>query len=162
MSLLAALTSNPTLGGFDRNDFTGDVGFYFQTNKTLYIRSLGRWIDTGNSLTHTLKLWTGPFSVTASVVLNAANFSVNQYAYVALPTPLKVLASTDYYISSAEVAPLDTWWDQAVYTFNTDIASISAAFGHGSMTGVADNQSYVPVNFLYSLTPGGQTSQILG
>lgn len=147
-----ALTSGA--GSSLRNDFTGNVGFAFTPARTLTVSSLGRWVVSGNSQTHTLGIWNGSGTLLGSVTVNCSGATAGQYLYATLSSSISLANGTQYYIASAETSGGDQWYDAFPVTYTTDLAVNFASYGSGSAAplgnGVSGAYAYVPVNFLYS------------
>lgn len=141
-----------------RNDSSDFVGFKVTTgNSPVYVTHLGRWIISGNSGTHTLKVINGAGTVITSGSLNTSGQTAGGYAYISVTTGT-LLANTDYYFFSQEVNGGDQWNDISVVNswtysnthFVTD--SVHAAYMGGSSIYLAAGQVgkvYVPLNFKY-------------
>jgi O-glycosyl hydrolase len=90
--------------GTIRNDFTGWVGLQFTVGYTpITVTDLGRWIVSGNSGAHTLKLVTASSGADVpggSVSLNTSGQTAGAYAYATLSGGVTLSANTAYYVVS--------------------------------------------------------------
>ncbi|HRY51151.1 MAG TPA: hypothetical protein P5186_24135 [Candidatus Paceibacterota bacterium] len=109
--------------------FTGWVGFRFTVGNTpLDVTHLGRWIVSGNSGSHELRLYkvvSGTLTWVASATLNTAGQSPDQSAYVALSSEVRLDANTTCYLFSKEVQNGDYW----VTLYDSEIALKANASG---------------------------------
>ncbi len=87
-----------------RNNFTGWVGFRLQTGDTpVIVSALSRWVYSGNSGSHTVKLVTASTGTDlsgGSVTVNTSGASTNRFLYANLASPITLAANTAYYGSS--------------------------------------------------------------
>jgi hypothetical protein len=135
-----------------RNDFTGYVGFSFTPATNFTINQLGRWVVSGNSQTHILKLTdaaTGTDLPGGSVTVNTSGATTGAYLYGTLGTPVTLHSGHQYYMTSQETNGGDQFYDLGTVTPTAGTATLnSGAFNNGSWgTLGTSNQSYGPVNF---------------
>jgi RHS repeat-associated protein len=149
------LVASVTLSG-PRNNWSGWVGLRLQVGATpLVVNSLGRWVLSGNTGAHTVKLvrTDGTDVPGASVSVSTAGAPAGQFKYVNLSQPVTLAANTTYYLVSQEVSGGDYWYDCATTVIPTGDASFTAAMyaASGSTTylvGAGNNRSYGPVNLM--------------
>lgn len=131
-----------------RNDFSGEVGFGFTVGASnITVTDLGRWVVSGNSGSHNLRITDGAVNlVTASV--NTAGQPVG-YLYTPC-TPTVLLAGVTYYLFSTEVNTGDQWYNEGVVT-STAVATILGSYYifPGITLSTAGSYTFVPVNFKY-------------
>jgi hypothetical protein len=152
----AFIRSGPAAGAVLRNDYSGFVGTQFTVGGTpLQVSQLGRWVVSGNTGTHTIKLVQNNFIDVpgASVSLNLTSEPAGQYAYAALASPVTLSANTSYYLVTQESAGGDQWYDYSTVTTDPAGTLAGPAFqqsnGAYSTLGVASS-SFGPPNFLFS------------
>jgi hypothetical protein len=144
-----------------RNNFTGMVGAAITVGSSpLTITDLGRYVETGNTGTHTVGVYkVSDGSLVAQTTLNLATTRPDStgFAYAPLSTSVTLPAGGVYYVVSSETSGGDTWegWPSFPTLTHTSAASISGAvWQNGSSlttgaTGAGANQAYVPVSFKY-------------
>ena len=140
-----------------RNDFSGWVGFRFQVGNTETIAThLGRWVLSGNTGTHTIKLvQSDGVDVGGGSVTVTASGTAGQYVYAPLSTKVALAANAAYYLVSQEAQGGDRWYNSSdclltlsgvatlpgpVWTYNGPPTYYWAA---------SSNASYVPVGMKY-------------
>jgi len=150
-------------GAVLRNDFSGWVGFRFQVGSAgLTVTDLGRWVVSGNSGTHSVKLvQDNGTDVPGALATVSASGTSGQFGYSSLSSPVSLAANTSYYLVSQEVAGGDRWYNHPdCHLTLSGVASFSGpAWTYNSPTyywwvTLAD-QSYVPVSLKYSTGPSG-------
>ena len=108
---IASNATSTTLGTLITPTGALDVGYKFTvgaSNVVLY--SLGRYVTTGNSGTHTLRLVGSTGTVTiASAVINTSGATAGTYVYASVG-PILLSAGNTYYIVSDESS--DQYYDQ--------------------------------------------------
>ncbi len=135
-----------------RNNYSDFVGFAFYVGASnITVTSLGRWITSGNTGSHTIKIIdyaTGATVVSAS--LNTSGITAGAYGYVAC-TPTVLSATVRYAILSLEVNGGDFWGDEASITVTSAINTVRSAYLSGSnlASSTIQDVSYVPLNFKY-------------
>lgn len=157
---LAWVTSQ-TLSTTIRSNFQGWLGAKITVGSTpIAIRELGRWVISGNSGTHTVKVVDATTNLDvpdASVSIATAGAPVG-FAYAPLANPVMLAANASYYIVSQEVSGGDQWYEgNSTLTCNTSIAAVNQAVyssnGTTFTTAYSANNSYIPVAFKYSFAP---------
>jgi hypothetical protein len=157
--------------GTPRNNFTGSVGFRFlaPASSLPTVTSLGRWVISGNSASHTVYLCDlgtagTAFSIVSSVSVNTSGAPAAAYLYSSV-TPYVLLASHYYALLSDEVNGGDQWYDDGgtVITLDATIGSAQVSGSNGNVPPTAFGintfgNSYVPPNLLVS-TPSTFVSQ---
>lgn len=147
-----------TLAAGVQNNYNGWLGLRFTVGSSpLTVSELGRWVRSGNTGTHTVKLVdaaTGLDVAGASVSLVTAGAPAGAFAYAPLAQPVVLPANTSYYLVSQEPSGGDYYYGSATVLQHAANATIdSAAFGPGSPTGwrvySTAGHSYVPVSFKY-------------
>lgn len=153
---VAGVTSNPFLtsgaGSSLRNDYGNYVGFKFTVGASnLVVTSLGRWVVSGNSGTHTLVIRDAGNSTVATASLNTSGLSVG-FNYVSI-TPVTLTAGAVYYCFSLESASGDQWYQDFSITSTADATVNASAYidAGGLNTNTIGTFSYVPTNFKYHL-----------
>jgi RHS repeat-associated protein len=142
------------------------VGFQFTVAGTaLTVTDLGRWVVSGNSGNHEVKLFysDGTPIPNASVTVSTAGKPAGQFAYATLTSPVILAAGTTYAVMSREYGGGDWWHDYA----GTQITLTAAASGawsvwayptpppyYGDLNGAG--KSHGPVGLKY-LTSGSWT-----
>ena len=126
----------------------------------LTVTSLGRFVETGNTRTHTLSIYRPSDGVqVASTTVNLATAPRDPagYAYASLPAPVSLAAGGVYYVVSGETMDGDTWegtYNNFPTLTHTIVATIQGAIYRSGTTwisgGSAVDQSYVPVSFQYA------------
>ncbi|HLG95329.1 MAG TPA: hypothetical protein VKX49_03340, partial [Bryobacteraceae bacterium] len=141
-----------------RNNFSGWVGMSVAVGSSpLSVTALGRFVASGNTGTHTLKIVDGNGNDIsgASTQVNTAAFAAGGFAYGLLPSAIRLSANTTYYILSQETATGDRWYDNDTTAKPQPIGLIlGPAYGNGSYNVVSNmgTHVYVPVDFQYSVT----------
>lgn len=149
--------------GSARNDFTGCLGHAFTVSGSpLTIKSIGRWVISGNSGTHNLSLYSFVSGSTwtqvanGQVTVNTSGATAGQFLYGTLSTPPTLSSSTQYLLLSEETNAGDQWYNDNGTTTTTAAASNDyAAYANGSCAssitvfGDLSNKMYVPTNFKY-------------
>lgn len=141
-----------------RNNFNGWLGMKITTGTSpVVIRELGRWIVSGNSGSHTVKIVNATTNTDvpgASAVVNTAGAAVG-FAYAPLAVPVTLAANTAYYVVSSETSGGDQWYEgNNTLTYATSIATVNQSVfssnGTSFSLSFSANNTYVPVNFRYS------------
>ncbi|MBV9746956.1 MAG: Ig-like domain-containing protein, partial [Acidobacteriia bacterium] len=170
---IGTLTSNPatltvlTIGtnfvvkpspGTLRNNFSGWVGMSITVGPNpLVVSSLGRYVASGNTAVHSLKLVDGTANADiagAVTSINTASATANAFVYGLLPSPVTLNPNATYYIVSQEVTGGDQWYDYLTTTATTtaDATLSGAAYGTGAPYSLAYNSAgelFGPVDFQY-------------
>ena len=135
----------------------GPVSFKFASGSELIkqndvsVDSIGRWVISGNSQTHDLKIydWQAA-SLIASVTVNCSGATVGQYLYGSI-TPVTLHAGRSYSIESTEASGGDQFYnnDTTVTYDQTFAAGIGWVLGSvfSDNSGGTDGKTYVPTNF---------------
>lgn len=143
-----------------RNNFSGDIGVSFTPSANDTITSLGIWVVSGNSQSHTIYLIDATAcTVLASVSVNCSGATPNQYLYGSI-TPVAVTSGHGYIIAFQVFSGGDQWYDDNTSITTTAFAvggtpifvSPDPPAGNCSAAGSPGN-SYGPVNFLHSTPP---------
>lgn len=142
--------------GTARNDYSGYVGMRFTTGPSaVTVTSLGRYMITGNTRSHILKLVqasNGQDVPGGSVTVTMTGGTPGQFKYLPLPIPVTLTANTTYYLVSQESVSGDQWYDLNTIVTTTGAANINSGVygGAGSYwTPGIPNRIYVPVSFKY-------------
>ncbi|WP_438481382.1 hypothetical protein [Oleiharenicola lentus] len=169
---LGETTVNAVVGqslGATRNDFTGSVGFKFTTGAApVKILSLGRFVVSGNTGSHTVKLVDASTNAeVASATVNTSGKTAGEFAYATLTSPVTLSASHSYYLLSAEGIGGDTWHEYTTTLTTTSALTITSAayqYGGAYSTYSTAGHAYGPVSFQYAVTGGTNavTGQSLG
>ena len=109
---VAAFTTGHSMSTL-RNDVTGWFGMKLSVGASdLLTSQLGRWVVTGNSATHAVKLVNAATGVdVATAVVATAGAPAGQFQYTPLATAVTLTANTSYYLLSQESAGGDQWYD---------------------------------------------------
>jgi YD repeat-containing protein len=109
----SAMITAGTLGTAT-NTYSGWVGVQITVGSgALLVTDLGRWVKSGNSGIHVVKLVaasSGADVPGGSVSINTSGATSGQYAYATLAAPILLQPSTTYYILSQEVSGGDSWY----------------------------------------------------
>jgi hypothetical protein len=150
----AAFVTGGTLGSL-RNDFDGWLGTKFTVGASpLSVTALGRYVISGNSRTHTVKLVNasnGTDVPNGSVSIALSGSTAGQFKYVGLGSPINLTANTSYYVVSQESSGGDQWADDTTTVTTSGVASCDGAIlnpGSWSFRPPA-NTTFVPVSFMY-------------
>jgi RHS repeat-associated protein len=132
----------------------------------LIARQLGRWVASGNTQSHTVKLVdasTGTDLPGGSVSVNTSGATAGQYLYASLATPLPLAADSSYFLMSAEVYGTDQWYqDNSTVTSTSDLTVTNSEWYDGTYhVNEVGNNSYVPPNMIYGLNQPAITAQSL-
>lgn len=141
-----------------RNNFNGWLGMKITTGTSpVVVRELARWVLTGNTGTHTVKIVNAATSLDvpgASAVVNTSGAPAGAFAYTPLAVPVTLAANTTYHVVSQEVSGGDQWYEGNNTLTYAGIAtvdqSVYSSNGTTYTTGYSANNSYIPVNFRYS------------
>src|SRR5438477_4185208 len=90
------------------------VGFQFTVGAVpMTVSSLGRWVVSGNSGSHTVQLFNADGTAISggSVTVNTAGQPAGQFAYTPLANPVTLSANTTYVLMSQETVSGDQWYD---------------------------------------------------
>jgi len=124
----------------------------------LVVTDLGRWVRSGNTNAHTLKLVRSDgYDVPgASVSLNTSGATAGQFAYATLAAPVILEAGATYYLVSQETNGGDTWYDLDNTLVPTGAFTLTGQVWAYNSTTVytvysATNKGYIPVNLKYSI-----------
>ncbi|HYE32393.1 MAG TPA: RHS repeat-associated core domain-containing protein [Methylomirabilota bacterium] len=141
-----------------QNNFASWNGMRFTVGtREMIVSHLGRWVISGNSGTHALRLAPLNGAPIASVSVNTAQQAANQFVYAALSTPVTLTPHTTYVLLSEETGLGD-------YSYSGLIAGVSVSpDAHSPAAAYAElaspnahivqeaNKTYGPVNFMYTL-----------
>jgi len=145
--------SGQTLSTTFRNNVSGWVGMKITVGAyPIIISQLGRWVMSGNSGTHTVKLVNATTGVdipggSCSVATSGAPVGFN---YTALVAPITLAANTAYYLISQETNGGDWWYEaNTALTFNTSLATIQSVYTSDNINWwlYYNSCSYGPVSF---------------
>jgi hypothetical protein len=146
------------------NSFTGCVGCFFTASATPpTVGSLGRWVISGNSGTHTLYLCSivaSTLTVLGSVTVNTVGATPGTYLYGAI-TPVTLVSGTVYAVLSSETNAGDQYYNNLTTFVTPNTAYITGSLKSaydtavpptyaGFNEGIIADISYGPVNFLAS------------
>lgn len=148
-------------GGVVSSELRGDgggnfYGFWFRNDsgEDVVITDLGRWQRTGNSQTHSLRIY-GPEStpnLLGSVSVNCSGATVGAFLYGTLASPVTIAAGGQCAIVSEEFTGGDAFGNNGGgYFTTTDIGVTWSAYVTSStVKGTDSNRGYGPTNFKYS------------
>lgn len=146
--------SNP---GATINYKTGEFGgrFLNTSGATVVITQLGRWVVSGNSQSHTLKIYNAStHELLDSVVVNCSGAPAAQFLYGTLPNgPINVASGSAVDITSTETAGSEIMAgpNGQVVTLE-DIGTLNPVeYAGGTWTPLTNStRSYGPINFQYT------------
>jgi hypothetical protein len=156
--------------GSIRNDFSGWVGMQFQVGASnIRVSSLARWVLSGNSQTHVVKLVdaaSGASIPNGFVTVNCAGAPTGAFRYQSLSSLIVLAANQLYYLVSEEVDGGDAWGESNAALVHTADATVpGAVYGTGGTawfaTGSPDHE-FVPVDFQYAVTSDPPTTFRIG
>ena len=145
-----------------RADFTASVGMQVTIAGTdVVVTQLGRWVISGNSQTHILRIYSDPFgtpTLLGSVTVNTSGATAGAYLYGTLSSPVTLTASTAYVIVSDETNGGDQWSGSDASVTHTAVATVDQAVYRGGATGGSGtfgaggstNNAFGPIAFKYS------------
>ena len=141
-------------GGSQRNDLGFPVGMKFTVGASdLMLTHIGRWIVSGNSGTHDVKLWDGAGSLQGSVNIDTSAGTPDTFSYLPIG-PITLSNGQDYFMMSYEDNGGDQWLSaDSSISVSGDATIIGAYFFEPpfSSEGASGTACYVPVNFKYTL-----------
>lgn len=142
-----------------RSNFTGWLGMRITTGPSpVVVRELGRWVLSGNTGAHTVKIVNAATSLDvpgASAVVNTSGATAGDFAYAPLAVPVTLAANTAYHVVSQEVSGGDQWYEgNNTLTYAGTVAtvdqSVYSSNGSTYTTAFSANNSYIPVSFRHS------------
>ncbi len=142
-------------GGSTVNAFTGKVGMKFQPTTPITVTSLGRYVVSGNTLTHVVELWdTGTTGtdcniIIASVTVDTSGQSANTVVYGNI-TPTALLTSHSYAVMSNEISGQDKYLDDNSTTTVTSDATLLFSLFYSGSCGVNSAGHTYGVNWKYT------------
>ncbi len=151
--------------GAGRADSPGWTGTKITVgSQALTVTNIGRLCNSGNSLSHDLKIVRASDNVTvAAATVAMSGCTVNQFKYAQLSSPVTLAANTGYYVVSYEVGGdlfhdwTGTWLTPtSAATFNGAVYTPNGGQTWNVPTGAGN--SYVPVDIEYM--PVGTTADI--
>jgi hypothetical protein len=149
--------------GAARNNYSGWFGMQFTVGPApLAVSSLGRIYINGNTGPHVVKLVRvsdgGDVANGSATVSLPGGGSPGQFVYAPLASAVTLAANTAYYLLSQEASGSgsDQWYNLGPVTATGAVTVNSAAayvtgIGYQAVGGA--NNSYVPVNLLYTVGP---------
>lgn len=136
-----------------------NVGMRFTntTGTTVTITQLGRWVLQGNKRPHVLSIYSDAAQpvLLASVAINCAGATPNQFLYGTLATPYVVPIGASVHIVSSETTGGDTWYNNnGTVVTRADIGTNASSYVGGTAFNAGNNggtyTSAGPVSFKYS------------
>ena len=116
-----------TLGG-TQNSYDGWKGMKITVGSSpIVVTELGRWVTTGNTQQHALKLVNASGATIGSTTIDAAGPLVEQFEYGPLASPVTLSASTVYYIVSRETVGGDFWRGFSSTIVHPSVATVNNA-----------------------------------
>ena len=149
-----------------RNDYSGWLGLQIVVGADpVVVRQLGRFMASGNSGAHTVRLLQANGTVgteLASVAVAMSGGTVGDFQYASLSSPVTLATGTTYWILSQETAGGDKWYDWDT-RFTTTAVAAANAVTWGTGPGAwnihpVSGQSFIPVNFKYEGSSGALVS----
>lgn len=117
------------------------------------VTHLARWVVSGNSGTHTVKVMDGNYNplIGGSVIVDTSGASVG-FKYVALASPITLTNGATYTILSQEAVLGDQFYDGDTTINVTGVATVSGAAFDDTICAINGSAGtcYVPVSFKYS------------
>ncbi len=114
--------------GTSRNNFTGWVGYRFTVGSSpITVNQLGRWVVSGNTGTHSVKLVlasTGVDVPNGSVTITTSGAATGSFKYAPI-TPTTLTANTIYYLMSHETNGGDSWYSNNTVVTTTGVSTIN-------------------------------------
>mgnify|MGYP000139971309 CR=1 FL=1 len=150
--------TSQTLSTTIRNNSGSRLGMKFTTGANpIVIRELARWVISGNSGAHAVKLVDAATDVDVpggSVSIATAGAPVG-FKYAALSAPVTLAANTSYYLVTQETSGGDQWYEaNNTLTYPSTVATVNNAVYSSGATyaaGYSANNCYGPLSFRYSL-----------
>lgn len=136
-----------------RNDFSGGVGFQFVVGGAdVVVSSLGRWVISGNSGTHVLRIRNSSGTDLGNVTVNTSGATTAAFLYGTLATPITLTAASTYYMLSDESNNGDNWNNEATVLTHTTAASITkgAYYNGGLNVAGGEDSTFGAVSFKYT------------
>lgn len=113
------------------------------------VTCLGRWVISGNSQTHVIRIRNNAGTDLGSVTVDCSGATPGEYVYAALSPPVVLAASTQYWIYSDEGAG-DQWYFGGTTASVTAVATLTgSAYWDGANNAVTNGENYGPVSFKY-------------
>jgi len=132
--------------GEPSNNFTGWMGMKFTLGSSpITVKQLGRWVASGNSDTHKVKIVDSSGSDVASADVSTSGEPVG-FKYVQIPDVV-LSANTDYFIVSSETSGGDMWYDNSTTLLTTFVAEVIRAYN-----GKDTPDSYIPATIIKNNT----------
>jgi hypothetical protein len=155
----AFITAVNISGSSLRSNFTGCVGYQFTPVVNMRVTAVGRWIDSGNSGTHTVKVLrhASPAFV-ASASINTSGATAGQHKYASV-TPVTLLAGALYTLWTQETNGGDQWQNYPVLLTSTADGIVNGSNNSDSSCTAADpggtfspetGKSYAGPSFRYT------------
>jgi hypothetical protein len=118
------------------------------------VYALGRFMIEGNKDTHELQIVDASNnSVVVTVLVNMAGGTPGSFVYTALPTPVTLNATTNYYVVSLEELNGDQWHNDLTMVVTTSDAIVTASIEGNGTTYTKHNNTagatFGPLDFLY-------------
>ena len=136
--------------GTSYNQFTGSLGFQFVPTSNITITDLGRWVISGNSLTHVVGIYNSSCVLLGSVTVNCSGATPSQYLYGHLTSGVSLVAGQTYSIQTTELSGGDVFYlDSTTITTTGDVGTLSSIFSPCTVH-AAGAFSYGPVNAQYT------------
>jgi len=126
-----SFVTGQTLGTSIRNNVSAWMGMKISVgNAPMVVRELGRWVVSGNSAVHTVKLvnLSGVDIPGGSVSISTAGAPVG-FKYAALDAPITLAANTAYYLVSNETNGGDQWYEgNSALVYDANVAAVQTAY----------------------------------
>jgi hypothetical protein len=156
-----------TLSSTNWNDYTGWKGMKITTGSDpIVVTDLGRWVLSGNSQTHTLKIVNASGTTVGSTSVALSGATPVQFKYAALTNPVTLSANSVYYIASQETNGGDYLWGSSTALSHTGVAAINnAARSTDGITFSNDSSTdncHGPLSFKYYIETNFVTSTVNG
>lgn len=142
--------------GSTRSNFTGEVGYSFIPNANISVTRLARWVISGNSQTHTLRIRNAAGADLGNVAVNTSGAGVGAWLWGTLGAPVALSSGTRYWILSAETTGGDLWYEEnGTLTYSGDWTGIetggqSGYYDGSSQLGSSPDNAFGVPNFTFT------------
>jgi uncharacterized protein YfiM (DUF2279 family) len=141
------------------NTFNGWMGIKFKVGaEPLVVRELGRWVLSGNTQAHTVRIIAEDTGTEVASVSVATDGEPVGFKHVALASPVTLAANSTYYLVSQETSGGDQWYAEIPMAVDSSVATdiqlvLSPVVINWSEPAGKTDKGYGPVNMKYTLEP---------
>jgi hypothetical protein len=145
-----------TAFGTPSNVFDLEIGCRIQIGASdVVVTHLGRWVKSGNSQTHVIRIQGIDCNTLASATVDCNGAAAGAFVYAALASSFTMTNGAYYHILSAESNGGDDWYYATTTVSTTGVeAALNRAYaslgGAAGCTAEDANQIFGPVSFKYS------------